>query len=98
MRLHFSDPDNDEPGKRSFRVSLQGREVLSRFDIVEQAGGRNVPLVKEFKGIRVEDKIVVRFSSEDPGTPSASAAPLLNGFELHVEEPTASTDSDRALR
>jgi len=80
VRLHFSEPDPVKPGERVFSVSLQGREVLKGFDVVKEAGGRDRPVVKEFKGVRVKESLVVEL------TPAAgSADPLLCGVEVLAE-------------
>src|SRR5208283_4726392 len=51
IRLHFADPDNEQPGRRVFNLTIQDQPSLTAFDIVKEAGGRNRGIVKEFKGI-----------------------------------------------
>jgi outer membrane protein assembly factor BamB len=80
VRLHFCDPDNDLPGQRVFDVSIQDREVLSRFDVVAESGGRDRHVIKEFRGIAVDDKLLVRFHRDGELTPAS--APLLCGIEV----------------
>lgn len=80
VRLHFLEPDAVEPGQRVFDVSLQGRRVLEQVDIVQEAGGRQRGLVKECKGIRVLDDLVVAL------TPRTALPPVLCGIEIVIEE------------
>ena len=38
VKLYFSEPEDIQNGERVFDVSIQGKKVLEKFDIVEQAG------------------------------------------------------------
>ena len=83
VKLYFAEPDNASPGKRIFNVEIEGKQVLTDFDIVKEAGGPMRTVVKEFKGIQAQGNIVVRL------TPSANAtirAPILCGLELIIED------------
>ena len=75
VRLYFAEPDQLEPGERVFSVMLQGRGVLKDFDIVEQAGGPFRVVMREFKGVRVDGDLTLRFK------PSKGQA-LICGIEL----------------
>lgn len=57
VRLHFAEPDEKAEGQRVFDVMLEGRTVLPDFDIVKEAGARNVGIVREFRGIEVETSV-----------------------------------------
>ncbi|BDI32036.1 hypothetical protein CCAX7_40870 [Capsulimonas corticalis] len=46
--LYFAETYFDQPGKRVFDVALNGQTVLQDFDIVQAAGGPNIPIVKSF--------------------------------------------------
>ncbi len=81
VRLHFADPDNDKPGQRVFGVSLQGDSALSDFDVAKEASGRYRAIVKEFKGVRVKDKLTIHFTPTG-GEMTAANAPLLCGVEV----------------
>lgn len=48
VRLHFAEPDAVAPEDRVFDVSLQGKKVLSGFDIRRESDGRLRTLVREF--------------------------------------------------
>ena len=86
VRLYFADPDNDAPGRRVFDVGLQGDTVLRDLDIAKESGGRFRLLEREFKGVRVADKLIVTFSSKSSGAPVPGTTPLLCGIDMVVEE------------
>jgi hypothetical protein len=68
VRLHFAEPEDVRQGDRVFDVTLQGRRVLDDFDIVKEAGAVRRQVVKEFRGIQVDDelRISLRASSKRP--------------------------------
>ena len=80
VRLHFAEPDSLKVGQRVFNVALQERTVLKDFDIVQEAGGKNRMLVKEFTGVRVRQDLHITF------TGTGSQPPLLCGIEIVAEE------------
>jgi outer membrane protein assembly factor BamB len=84
VRLVFAEPDNLPAGKRLFDVAIQGKEVLSGFDVAKEAGGAGRSLVREFKGILAREEIAVRFA---PTAGAEIAVPLLCGIEILAEEP-----------
>lgn len=82
VRLHFAELEAERPGERVFDVALQGQTVLKAFDILKEAGGRNRPLLREFKGVRVTKELVLTFSASPEVKYPAS---LLNGIEVMEE-------------
>ncbi len=80
VRLYFAETQGAEAEQRRFNVSLQGQMVLEDFDIVEQAGGPNRLVVKEFKGIPVQDDLKVNLTPV-----KADQDPLLCGIEIIAE-------------
>jgi len=48
VRLHFAETYFSTTGSRTFNVSINGAGVLTNFDIVASAGGKNTAVVKEF--------------------------------------------------
>ena len=74
VRLHFAEPEEAKPGRRIFSVFLQGKPVLSDFDIVTAAGGARKAIVKEFKGVEVTGVLKIHMSS-------SKSKPLLCAFE-----------------
>jgi hypothetical protein len=85
VRLHFAEIDDVQPGQRVFDVAVQGETVLQGLDVVRAAGGRNRALVKELKGVKASDQIVIELTPE--GEPSGrDALPVICGVEV-VKEP-----------
>ena len=80
VRLHFAEPDDLQPGQRVFDVALQGRNVLTRLDIIKQAGGRNRAVVRECTQVVVKDVLTIALEPS-PG----SHPPLLCGIQAKIE-------------
>ena len=91
VKLHFAELENRKPGERLFHVRLQGREVLHDFDIAQEAGGVDTPVVKTFAKIPVEGVLTVECIPSSPGT---KAPPLLCGIEIVLEESASVIDID----
>ena len=85
VRLAFVEPENNRPGQRVFSVSLQDKEVLTDFDIIAEAGGPNVALVKEFRGISVKDNLYIDLKP-------SKGLPLLCGLEVIREDTSSGQD------
>ena len=87
VRLHFAELEPLQPGQRLFDVKLQDQVVLEAFDIVREAGGRNVPLIKEFKGIAVgnDGKLNVELVPRADVQSAPDHAPILNGIEIAAD-------------
>jgi len=60
VRLHFAETFEGitGPGERVFSVSVQGQEVLKDLDLFKTVGPLK-PLVKEYKGVPVENGLLV---------------------------------------
>jgi endoglucanase len=64
VRLHFAETFDGitGPGERVFSVSVQGQEMLEDFDLFKTVGSLK-PLVKEYKGVSVENgQLVIGFT------------------------------------
>ena len=48
VRLHFAETFFSTTGSRTFNVSINGTRVLTNFDIVATAGGKNTAVVEQF--------------------------------------------------
>jgi len=81
VRLYFADPESQAPDQRVFTVKLQGKTVLKDFDIVKEAGGPHIAVVKEFSGVKVEKGLDIALLPRTEN-PSSKQAPLLNGVEV----------------
>jgi len=65
---------------------MQGEAALTGFDIAKETGGRYRAVVKEFKGVKVKDKLLLRFAATKNGDSTAASAPVLCGIEVVREE------------
>ena len=81
VRLYFAETDGTKVGQRVFHIKLQGKTVLKSFDILKEAGSPNVAVVKEFKGIKVQDGLTVELVPEVEN-PKKHQAPVINGIEV----------------
>ena len=81
VRLHFAEIFDSGVGERIEDVAINGQPVLSGFDILAQAGAMNKAVVKEFTGIRPDDKghITIHISAAK-GSPDQNAK--INGIEV----------------
>jgi len=75
VRLSFAEMSNIEPGQRVQTVSLQGKPVLTDFDIVENANGPLRGIVREFKDVDVEASLQLSIEA-------ATGTSLISGIEL----------------
>lgn len=83
VKLYFSEPDKVSAGKRVFDVEIEGKKVLTGFDIAAEAGGSCRTIIKEFQGIRAKGTLTIRLTP----TPGASVrAPVICGVELIAVE------------
>ncbi|MCW5962484.1 MAG: hypothetical protein KIT83_00490 [Bryobacterales bacterium] len=89
VRLYFCErwwgPDTHAGGgvgSRRFDVFLNGRVLLSDFDIFQQAGGGDKPLIREFRGVKpnAQGKLLLQF------VPRQNYA-MLNALEVLDESP-----------
>jgi hypothetical protein len=80
MRLHFAETTFNAAGKRAFNVVLNGKQVLSDFDVFQESGGKDKVLVKEFSGITPDEKgnIVIKFQTGSADKPKINAIEILN--------------------
>ena len=85
IRLGFMALSGDRVGRRVFDVNLQGDTVLKDFDILAEAGVLNKAVIKEFKGIKVENGLKVELVPKTPN-PDISRAPLINFIEAIRED------------
>lgn len=78
VKLIFSEPDNLKKGERVFGVSMQGKIVIEKLDIVEESGGSLTLLKKEFKSISCKDNLKIEFNP-------IKGEPVISGVELIIE-------------
>jgi len=80
VRLHFAEPDGMNEGQRIFDIAIGGETLMEDFDIVKEAGGPNIGIVKEFSAVKATDTMSI---SLKPGTEESET--LICGIELHAE-------------
>jgi len=83
VRLYFAEVEDLNPGQRVFDVFIQGQEVLSGFDVARSADGPGRAIVREFRGIEIEDDLRIALK---PSAPGSSHRPILCGIELLAED------------
>ncbi|HEY3322602.1 MAG TPA: PQQ-binding-like beta-propeller repeat protein [Planctomycetota bacterium] len=82
VKLYFAEPLDVKAGERVFGVRIQGKEVLTNFDIVAEAGAPRRALIKEFRGIEVNEFLEITLVPSGKGP---IKQPLLCGFEASQE-------------
>jgi len=80
VKLYFIEPDPLPPGSRVFSIHIQDRLVEEKLDILGEAGGRNIPVVKEYGDFVVQGDLKVAFSPR--GELDGKAPPLLCALEI----------------
>ena len=78
VRLYFSEPDHVKPGERVFGIRIQGKEVMSDFDVIKTAGSRMRGVVREFTGIKVGRTLDLEMTAK-------SGLSILSGIEVLLE-------------
>jgi hypothetical protein len=85
VRLAFAELDHEAAGKRVFDIKIQGKVVTEDFDVFQQAGGRNKPLIKEFKRIDADQELSLEFVPA-VANPAPDQLPILQGIEVVREQ------------
>lgn len=78
VRLYFADLENAQAGSRVFDVKLQGKTVLSGFDLPREAGGSHKALVREFPNVRITRNLEIELAPDGKG----AGLPILSGVEV----------------
>lgn len=82
VRLYFVEPEGLKAGERRFDVAVQGKTVLHDFDIAAAAGGPNLVVVKEFRGVMVKERLTLSFT---PGKGAKNGTAVLCGLKVAAE-------------
>ena len=78
VRLLFAEPNEGaKPGERVMDVALQGKTVLTKFDICKEAGGAHSLLAREFEVTAADGKIVIDLKAHGPLPTSISGVELV---------------------
>jgi lysophospholipase L1-like esterase len=76
VRLHFAEVYWNAAGQRLFDVTINGATVLSNFDILATAGGKDKALVEEFTTVaNAQGQITIQFSTIRDNA-------MVNGIEI----------------
>ena len=82
VELHFSEPDQVEPGQRVFDIQIQGKTVAKEFDAVREAGGLNRALVRSFPHVLIDESLRIELIP----APGSKYPPVLCGLEVRKEQ------------
>ncbi|MGB2764902.1 MAG: PQQ-binding-like beta-propeller repeat protein [Candidatus Aminicenantaceae bacterium] len=85
LRLGFYASSNDRIGQRVFDIKLQGESVLTNFDVFKEAGIPDKAVIKEFKGIKVQNILTIELSSNEKNS-TIDQAPIINFIEVIRED------------
>ena len=81
VRLGFMDNENTAAGQRVFDIKIQDKTVAASFDPVA-AAGPGKPVVKEFRGVRVDSgKLTIALATK-VAKPKDNQLPLVNFIEI----------------
>lgn len=93
VRLHFNEFYYNAVGQRVFAVQSNGVNVLTNFDIIREAGGKNKAIVKDFLlKSNASGVIALKFTGATAGSPKVSGIELLT-----VTTPPAPSNVPTAL-
>ncbi len=81
VRLHFAELDDVRPGQRVFDIMLQKQVVLSDFDVMAAAGGKNRAVIRQFDHIPTTGFVRVELVPKS-GSTNTRTAPILSGVEI----------------
>jgi hypothetical protein len=79
IRFYFVELESVAEGERIINVEVQGKQVLKNFDIIKEAGGIEMDIVKTIKEVRVKDKLIIRFF---PSKSAPNSKAILSGIEI----------------
>ncbi|MDQ2800540.1 MAG: malectin domain-containing carbohydrate-binding protein, partial [Armatimonadota bacterium] len=79
IRLHFAETTFDAAGARKFNVDINGKRVLTDFDVFAEAGGKGKAVVRDFPGIRPDatGQIVIAFANGSADQPKISGIEII---------------------
>ena len=86
VRLCFAEPTHDRAAQRVFSIKLQGKVVLTDFDVFKEAGARNAAVVREFKNVQVDRRLEIELVPKGD-EPTTDQAPVINAIEVVREKP-----------
>jgi outer membrane protein assembly factor BamB len=81
VRLAMAELEYDAAGQRVFDIKIQDKLVAKDVNIFQEAGGRNKPLIKEFRGIDASEQLTIELVPK-AANPEPSQMPILQGIEV----------------
>ena len=80
MRLYFAEQDVEaKQGQRVFGVKVNGKDLLSEFDVMKAAGGTRKLIMREFRGVATgEGGVKLEFAA-------SAGEPIISGLEAIAE-------------
>lgn len=82
VRLHFAETTFDKPGQRKFNVAINGKRVLTDYDICADAGGEFKAVVKEYRNIAPDSRGHISIAL----TNGAADQPKISGIQVFAPE------------
>ena len=90
VRLHFAEIFFSTTNSRKFNVTINSTQVLTNFDVLAAAGGKNIAIVREYTVTPAGSSIVVAYSN---GTADSAKASGMEIISLLPAAPTGLTAS-----
>jgi hypothetical protein len=82
VRLYFTEPSFEEPGRRVFDVRLQGKTAIEALDVFREAEGKMKCCVHEFDQIEITDHLNIELIAQEGETVLCGIEIVLQGLEL----------------
>ena len=79
LSLHFAELENLAAGQRVFNLTANGETLLTNFDIFKEAGGRHLPIVREFE-IEAQGELNIQVTA-------INGTPCLSGIGIRPKNP-----------
>lgn len=81
VTLYFAEHENVKPGQRVFTVSIQGKPVLTRFDIAAESASNGGAVTKSFPAVSVEASLSISLKAEN----ESSRPPIISAIAIERE-------------
>jgi hypothetical protein len=82
LRLYFTEPEHDRPGRRLFDVLLDGKPAIEDLDVLRESGGRRRTLVRELTGVTYSGRRADRLPAVELTLRAHKGRALLCGVEI----------------
>ncbi len=93
VRLGFASPST----RRVFDIKIQDSMVMEDLDILKEAGGVNQAVIKEFKGVHVENSLSLEFIPV-VADPEINQAPIISFIEVIREDTLERPEPSEEIR